>query len=198
MHHRHYTIVAVARASRGDHECACCVSCRSAGRPLIQFLHRRWGRWVDTPGQTCSFALPEPDRWCAVGRPEYQRESRDPIAAAEAPQDVWSVVARARTSDAPRTVAAARNAVFRRYLPMARTLANSPGPERRPVDPVRAEQAAELGLAQAVLGWRRSDRSGFELFASIAIAAQLDRIPAEPGLGPVGRSAGEPGVGDHR
>ena len=87
------------------------------------------------------------------------------------------MMARARTGDAPRTLAAARDAVFRRYLPMARALANSPGPERRPVDPVRAEQAAELGLAQAVLGWRRPDGGGFELFASIAVAAQLDSIP---------------------
>ena len=47
----------------------------------------------------------EPDRWCAVGGPEHQRASRDPVAAAEAAQDVWSVMARARTSDAPRTLA---------------------------------------------------------------------------------------------
>ena len=112
-----------------------------------------------------------------MGRPEHQRQSRVPVAAAEAAQDVWSVMARARTMNAPRTLAAARDAVFRRYLPMARSLANSAGPERRPVDPVRAEQAAELGLAQAVLGWRRPDGGGFELFASIAVAAQLDSIP---------------------
>ena len=87
------------------------------------------------------------------------------------------MMARARTSDAPRTLAAARDAVFRQYLPMARTLANSAGPEHRPVDPVRAEQAADFGLAQAVLGWRRPDGGGFELFASIAVAAQLDSIP---------------------
>jgi len=130
-----------------------------------------------TPGEARASALPEPDRWCAVGRPVYQREGRDPATADEAAQDVWSVMARAKTSDAPRTVAAARDEVFRRYLPMARTLANGVGPERRPVDPVRAEQAAEVGLAQAVLGWRRPDSGGFELFASIAIAAQLDRIP---------------------
>ena len=48
---------------------------------------------------------------------------------------------------------------------------------RRPVDGADAERAAELGLAQAVLGWRRPDSDGFESFASIAIAAQLDRLP---------------------
>ena len=111
-----------------------------------------------------------------MSRPEHQRE-RDPVFADEAPQDVWSVMARARGGRSPQKLAGARDAVFRTYLPMARTLANAAGTELLPVDPVRAGQAAELGLAKAVLGWRRSDGGGFELFASIAIAAQLDRIP---------------------
>jgi len=72
-----------------------------------------------------------------------------------ATRDVWQVLARARIDHALRTLAAAQDAVFRRYLPMA----------------------AELGLAQAVLGWRRADGDGFELFAGIAIAAQLERLP---------------------
>ena len=46
----------------------------------------------------------------------------------------------------------------------------------RPGNPAAAEQAAEIGLAQAVLGWRRSDSTGFEMFAHLAIAAQLDRL----------------------
>jgi len=33
------------------------------------------------------------------------------------------------------------------------------------------------GLAQAVLGWRRRDVAGFDLFVSVAIAAQLKRLP---------------------
>ena len=111
-----------------------------------------------------------------MSRPEHHRES-DPVVANEALQDVWSVMARARDGGSPQKLAAARDTVFRRYLPMARTLANAAGTELLPVDPVRADQAAELGLAQAVLGWRRPDGGGFELFASIAIAAQLDRIP---------------------
>ena len=94
-----------------------------------------------------------------------------------ATRDVWQVLAGARTDHAPRTLAAAQDAVFRRYLPMARTLAHRRDSGGRPVDGADAERAAELGLAQAVLGWRRPDSDGFELFASIAIAAQLDRLP---------------------
>lgn len=111
-----------------------------------------------------------------MGRPERRRDS-DPVVAAKAPQDVWSVIARARDGGSAQQLASAGDAVFRRYLPLARTLASAAGHEFLPVDPVRADQAAELGLAQAVLGWRRPDGVGFELFASIAVAAQLDRVP---------------------
>jgi len=54
---------------------------------------------------------------------------------------------------------------------MARTLANRRDPGGPPVDCANAEKAAELGLAHAVLGWRRPDSDGFDLFASIDIAA---------------------------
>ena len=107
-------------------------------------------------------------------------------------RDVWYVLARAGTGNAPRTLAAARDAVFGRYLPMARTLATTPGPGSRPVDPADAEQAAELGLAQAVLGWRRPDGDGFEATARAAIAAQLRRLPAAtPGNRPGHRPPGD-------
>ena len=103
------------------------------------------------------------------------------------------MLARASTANAPRTLAAARDAVFGRYLPIARTLAITPGQGRRPVDPAAAEQAAELGLAQAVVAWRRPDGDGFEVTAR-AIAAQLRRLPAAtPGNGP-----GHPPPGDRR
>ena len=104
------------------------------------------------------------------------------------------MLARASTANAPRTLAAARDAVFGRYLPMARTLAITPGPGSRPVDPADAVQAAELGLAQAVLGWRRPDGDGFEVIVRAAIAAQLRRLPAvTPGNG-----QGHPPPGDRR
>ena len=112
-------------------------------------------------------------------------------------RDVWYVLARASTGNAPRTLAAARDAVFRRYLPMARTLATEPGPGGRPVDPADAEQAAELGLAQAVLGWRRPDGAGFEVTARAAIAAQLRRLPAaNPGNRTGHLLHGGPATGD--
>jgi hypothetical protein len=77
---------------------------------------------------------------------------------------------------------------------MARTLATNPRPGSRPVDPADAEQAAELGLAQAVMGWRRPDGDGFEVIARAAIAAQLRRLPtANPADPP---SGGGPTAGD--
>lgn len=105
-------------------------------------------------------------------------------------RDVWSVLDRARTDDAPRTLTAAQDAVFREYLPMARTIAAAVDCGDRPGDRAAADQTAEIGLAQAVLGWRRSDSTGFELFAYVAIAAQLDRLPVQRP-----RSAGQPASG---
>ena len=110
--------------------------------------------------------------------PEHRRERDDRVNDAAATKDVWYVLARARIEEAPRTLAAAQDAVFRRYLPMARTLANSLCWGNRAEDPVEAEQAAELGLAQAVLGWRRPDSGGFEVFARASITSQLRRLPA--------------------
>lgn len=114
----------------------------------------------------------------AAVTPEHRRERGDPMLEPETTQDVWYVLARARTDQAPRTLAAAQDAVFRRYLPMARTLTSSAD---WPVDPVAAEQAAELGLAQAVLRWRRPDGRGFEVFARGAIASHLRRLPTANG-----------------
>jgi len=127
--------------------------------------------------------------------PENRRKrGGDRIADSAATQDLWCVLAQASTDDLPRTLAAAQDAVFRRYLPMARTLANGAGDGSRPVDPADAEQAAELGLAQAVLGWRRPDSSGFEAFARAAIASQLRRLSTtNPAYPPPG---GRPAAGD--
>ena len=113
---------------------------------------------------------------------------------AGATRDVWQALAGARTDNAPRTLAAVQDAVFLRYLPMARTLAHRRDSGDRRVDGTAAERSAELGLAQAVLGWRRPDSDGFELFASIAIAAQLDRLPVpnSEGLAGHGRPGGLP------
>ena len=147
---------------------------RRRGNP-IPMLQRTGPGAVDAPGHVASR---DPVWLSAVARPEHRFGDDRPNAIA-ATRDVWSVLAQARAGDAPWALAAARDAVFRRYLPMARTLAHHSDPGGRPVDPLAAGPAAELGLAQAVLGWRQPDGAGFDLFVSIAIAAQLDRHPAK-------------------
>ena len=92
---------------------------------------------------------------------------------------LWDVLARARVDYAPRVLAAAEDAVFRWYLPLARGLAA--GCSTTASDPVAIEQAAELGLAQAVLSWHQPDCREFERFARTKITERLQRYSAEPG-----------------
>ena len=66
----------------------------------------------------------------AVMRPQPDRAEQ--VNESAFIRDMWSALARASTDNAPRTLAAARDAVFGRYLPMARTLAITPGQGRRP------------------------------------------------------------------
>ena len=87
---------------------------------------------------------------------------------------------------------------YARFVPMSAmygpNAGQRPGQWGRPGDPADAEQAAELGLAQAVLGWRRPDSGGFEVFARTAITSQLRRRPTgNPGDLPPG---GWPTAGD--
>ena len=110
----------------------------------------------------------------ATTRPQPQRDDR--INQGAATRDVWHVLARARTDNTPRTLAAAQDAVFQRYLPMARSLANNPVAGQSG-ERAGAERAAEIGLAQAVLGWHRPDSDGFEVSARAAVASQLHRLP---------------------
>lgn len=121
-------------------------------------------------------------------QPRHPKRVNEPVVI----RDVWCALDQARREDAPRTLAAAQDAVFHRYLPMARTLAGSVDVGGRVGDRAAADRAAEIGLAQAVLGWRRPDDLGFEFFAQIAIAAQLDRLPVQrpPSAGPVPSGAG--------
>ena len=78
----------------------------------------------------------------------------------------------------PRAGPAAQDAVFRRLLPMARAVAVGAVPAGGPVDPGAGERAAESGLARAVARWWSADGAGFEVFASITIAVELDRLSA--------------------
>ena len=94
----------------------------------------------------------------------------------EAAQSLWDRLLRAR-AESP-DVSVAEDAVFRFRLPQAQSLARrSATPD---VDPDRAEQAAELGLARAALAWRQYDCSPFVAFARGVILHQLQAIGASP------------------
>ena len=93
---------------------------------------------------------------------------------AAAAQPLWDRLIRARV-ESP-IVSIAEDAVFRFYLPLARSLAAGAA-----VDPDRAQQAAELGLARAVLAWRHPDCTPFSAFARAAILHALQQVPAGSG-----------------
>lgn len=93
---------------------------------------------------------------------------------AAAAERLWAALHRARSGDTPITLAHTEDAVFRFYLPMARTLAHAAAAD--PADRGAAEQTAELGLAQAVLAWPQRTASGFSEFAKAAITVRLDAL----------------------
>ena len=88
-------------------------------------------------------------------------------------EKLWDALFTARTGKSARHLAELEDAVFRFYLPMARALARENVQEA--VGLAAAEQSAELGLAQAVLAWRRRDSSEFRRFATSSIQLQLRR-----------------------
>jgi hypothetical protein len=69
-------------------------------------------------------------------------------------------------------VADLEDAAFRRYLPLARTLAHTAG-DATDADRTAVEQAAELGLATAVPAWRKRAGAGFRRFARSSIIREL-------------------------
>jgi hypothetical protein len=92
---------------------------------------------------------------------------------AESAQRLWDALRDARAEQRPLTLAQVEDALFRHYLPMARSIARGRAPDS--VDSDALSQAAEVGLAQAILAWRRPDTDGFDRFASAAITDQLRR-----------------------
>src|SRR5664279_5747516 len=93
----------------------------------------------------------------------------DPTIDAATAQSLWDRLIRARV-DSP-TISAAEDAVFRFYLPLAKALARGAGGWA--MDPELSEQAAELGLAKAVLAWRRPDCAAFISFARALMQSQI-------------------------
>jgi hypothetical protein len=91
-------------------------------------------------------------------------------------EQLWTALYQARSAQQPRTLAHVEDALFRHYLPMARSIADLSALEHQDRDGRR--QAAEVGLAQAILSWRDRAPAEFKQFAGAAIAAQLRRHDA--------------------
>ena len=104
------------------------------------------------------------------------------VAAPEhtAAQPLWDALRTARCSCALPTEA--EDAVFRFYLPLAHGRAAScTATGSRPAAAV--VQAAEVGLAKAVLAWKGADCRSFVPFALVAIDAHLRRLSRDADLG---------------
>lgn len=138
---------------------------------LQQHVVRRVGRCQEPPAVTEVTVVaggsfipeqrtgPVPADWVA-----------DPMSA----QTLWDALILTRATSP--VISAAEDEVFRFYLPLAHTLARRLGTNT--ADPMLADlavQAAELGLANAVLAWRRTDSRAFTAFARGAITAQIRR-----------------------
>jgi hypothetical protein len=106
---------------------------------------------------------------------------------------LWDMLARARAHYDPRVLATAEDAVFGFYLSLARTMAR--GQVAGAGQDVDTERAAEFGLAEAVLRWRRNDGRGFEAHARVVIAAQLRRASTVAGPRQRRRPADRPAPG---
>jgi DNA-directed RNA polymerase specialized sigma subunit len=88
-------------------------------------------------------------------------------------EQLWAALDRAKAGQQSRTVAPVEDALFRYYLPMARAMTTRLDPDHPNRDDTA--QAAEVGLAQAILGWRRRNPDGFDRFARSTITTQLRR-----------------------
>ena len=101
----------------------------------------------------------------------------DSVAA----ERLWDSLHQARTGQSRRLVADLEDAAFRRYLPLARTLAHTTTTtttttavdDAKEVDRIAFEQVAELGLANAVLAWRQRTSAGLRRFARSSIIREL-------------------------
>jgi len=117
------------------------------------------------PEQSEPTGHPGPDRSDDRGR---DFGIGDPGAA----RQLWDALILARGGSP--VISAAEDAVFRFYLPLAHTLVQRRA-ALRPDQLAVVEQAAELGLAKAVLAWRGPDSDGFFLFVRAAIESHIRR-----------------------
>ena len=105
----------------------------------------------------------------ADGSDSAESWTTDPAA-----QLLWERLVRARSES--QFVSMSEDAVFRFYLPFARSLVRCSAASE--LDRDRAVQAAELGLARAVLAWRQYDCAAFVAFARGVILHQIQAPPA--------------------
>lgn len=120
--------------------------------------------------------VPGPENSAGVYVPGQR--NADLIGAAAAARALWRVAQWARTGSDRAGVTAADDDVYRFYLPWARAFALDHVDAG--VDLALAEQAAELGLAKAVLAWGHPDGDGFAGYAAAAVHQQIGRIPRPP------------------
>ena len=112
------------------------------------------------------------------GQPASEMTTDDQGVDSAAAEQLWQTLQTARTDQRTTAVADLEDAVFRLYLPMARTLASTA--IGGSVDRRTADQAAELGLARAVLAWRQRTSGGFRRFARATILRQLHDCVSPP------------------
>jgi len=86
-------------------------------------------------------------------------------------EQLWDALDRADTDHHSRTVGHHADVLFRYYLPMACSIAAQYAADHADPDTVR--EAAEVGLAQAILGWRLRRPAGFDRYALDMITRQL-------------------------
>ena len=87
-------------------------------------------------------------------------------------EQLWDALYAARTDRRLRSVAELEDAAFTFYLPLARSAASLVyGESAEAAD--SAQQAAELGLARAILSWPHRTSNGFRRFARAVVIQQI-------------------------
>lgn len=104
-------------------------------------------------------------------KPDTTADSPTARADSAAAQQLWNELHRARPGGSAHALTEAEDALFRFYMPMAQAIA-APIAKATP-DPFGAFQAAEAGLAEAILAWQRVRIAGFERFARATIISQV-------------------------
>ena len=100
------------------------------------------------------------------------QEEHHPADSAAA-EKLWDALYLARAGKSGQPVADIEDAAFRFYLPMARSIARTVCDDPTSAAGADTVQAAELGLARAVLAWRQRTSGGFRRFARSTIMREI-------------------------